>query len=129
MRLSNPTKKAISLLLVISFSIQSCAIYKRDSVSLSEAVTSKQKNLVINNDNTKHKYFRITQIDGQYYGKIKKDFEYEQVLLSETEIKNIRPINKTATTIGNITIAIATLGIILMIAAPDIDITNDNSDF
>lgn len=129
MRLSNPIKKIISFLLVISFSIQSCAVYKSDSVSLSEAVTNKQKNLVINNDNTKHKYFRIIQIDGQYYGKIKKDFEYEQVLLSESEIKNIRPINKTATTIGNITIAIATLGIILMIAAPDIDITNDNSDF
>lgn len=126
MRRSNFKQKTICAVLAISFSLQSCVIYKKDSISLKEAEAKNQKTLIINTDNSKHKYKRIIQIDSQYYGEIKKDSKYDKVLLPENEIKNIYTMDKSASKIANVAIILLTMGGIIIIStldfAPDFNI-------
>lgn len=108
-------KKIVCILLVIIFTLQSCTVYKKTPVTLEEAKNANLKTLVIDINNTKHKYKRITLIDGQYYGEIKKNQKYPKDLLSETEIKSIQTIDKTATTVKYSYILLTTIGLAILI--------------
>ncbi len=126
MRITTLNNRFICLLLVFSLTLQSCVIYKKEPISIEDAVIKNKKTLIINSDKTKHKYLRIIQIDGQYYGETKKGSKYKKVLLTENEIKSIHPMDKTASTIGNIVIVLVTLGGVILIStlnfAPDFNI-------
>lgn len=115
MKLADFKKKFVCILLAITFTLQSCTVYKKTAVTLDEAENANLKTLVVTTDNTKHKYSRILKIDDNYYGEKKTKGKIEKILLSETEIKNIRLLDKTATTIGNIAIISGTLGIFILI--------------
>lgn len=126
MKITILKNRLIGLFLVFTLTFQSCSIYKKANLSLSEAEKTNLKTLVITDDNIKHKYTRIIKIDDNYYGEINTKGKTEQKLLSEDEIKSIRILDKTSSTIGNIVIALATLGIIVLIStvnfAPDFNI-------
>ncbi len=127
MRLSNSNKKMTSILLATSFSLQSCAVYKKN-MTLNEAENAKLKTLIVTTDNVKHKYYRIVKIDDKYYGETKG--KTKKTLLSENEIKSIRVFDKTATTIRYTEIILVTLGTAILInsldSALDINIEDKN---
>lgn len=97
--------------------LQSCAVYKKTPVTLNEAATADGKVLVVKTDNTKLKFKKIEQIDGVYYGLIKTKGQIEKIPLTESDLKTIRLLDKTATTIGNVAIVVGSLGIVLLVVA------------
>lgn len=126
MKITILKNRLVSLLLVFTLTFQSCSIYKKTNVSLSEAEKANLKTLVVTDDNVKHKYTRIIKIDDNYYGETNTKGKTEQKLLSEDEIKSIRILDKTSSLIGNVVIVLVTFGTILLIStvnfAPDFNI-------
>lgn len=101
--------------------MQSCTIYQKNPVSISEARATNNKVLVTKVDDTKKKYRNIEQIDGQYFGIVKLNGNLVKFPLNESEIKSIRPLNETASTLATIGIfsgvALILLNIIVINAA------------
>jgi PBP1b-binding outer membrane lipoprotein LpoB len=117
MRLKNLKTKTVCFLFVIALFLQSCSVYKRPSVTLDEAITADRKVLVVKTNNTKLKFIRIEQIDGIYYGRLKTKGKIEKIPLTESDLKTIRVLDKTATTIGNVAIVVGSLGVVLLVIA------------
>lgn len=117
MRHSNLKRKTISFLLVIALITQSCSVYKKTAVTIDEAVTADRKILVVKTDNSKIKFKRIEEIDGVYYGLIKTKGRIEKIPLTESDLKTIRVLDKTATTVGNVAIVVGSLGIVVLVIA------------
>ncbi|PIF60900.1 hypothetical protein [Flavobacterium sp. 11] len=109
--------KTVCFLLVIALIFQSCGVYKKTPVTLEQAVTADSKVLVVNADNKIFKFIRIEQIDGIYYGHLKTKGKIEKIPLTESDLKTIRVLNKTATNIGNIAIVVGSLGVVFLVIA------------
>lgn len=95
-------KKLVCGTLVFAFLMQSCTVYQKTPVSFSEAATTNNKVVITKTDDTKHKFRKIEQINGQYFGIIKMNGNLVNVPLVESDIKSVRPLNKVASTIGTI---------------------------
>ncbi|NDP25978.1 MAG: hypothetical protein GZ087_00920 [Flavobacterium sp.] len=108
-------KKLVCGSLIFVFLLQSCTVYQKTSVTISEAAAAKNKVVITRTDNTKHKYRKIEQIDGQYFGIIKSNGNLVNVPLTESEIKSILPLSKTGSTWATIGIISGTVIIILSI--------------
>lgn len=117
MRLKNFRTKTVCFLLVIALILQSCSVYKKTPVTLEEATATDHKVLVIKSDNTKLKFKRIEQTDGIYYGILKTRAGIERIPLTESDLKTIRVLDKTATTVGNVAIVVGSLGVVLLVVA------------
>lgn len=117
MILPNLKNKTICFFLIMALILQSCAVYKKTPVTLNEAATADGKVLVVKTDNTKLKFKKIEQIDSVYYGLIKTKGQIEKIPLTESDLKTIRLLDKTATTIGNVAIVVGSLGIVLLVVA------------
>ncbi|MFV7235434.1 hypothetical protein [Flavobacterium sp. ZB4R12] len=127
MRLKNLKSKTVCFLLVIALILQSCSVYKKTPVTLDEAVTADRKVLVVKVDNIKLKFIRIEQIDGIYYGRIKTRGGIEKIPLTESDLKTIRVLDKTATTMGNVAIVVGSIGtVLLVVAAIELSDLGDN---
>jgi hypothetical protein len=112
----------ISVLLIFVMMLQSCAVYQKTSVSLDDAAASNRKILITKTDGAKLKLKRVELTDGKYYGIVKVDGKTEKIILVENDIKTIRILNKSATTIttvgiivGSLLIAIGVLGTIALV--------------
>lgn len=128
MKLKKIKTKTVCFLLVITLIFQSCGVYKKTSVTLDEAVTADRKVLVIKTDNAKLKFIRIEQIDGMYYGHLKTKGKIEKIPLTESDLKTIRVLDKTATTIGNVAIVVGSLGVVFLVVAA-IELSNWGDDW
>ena len=128
MKLKNLKTKTVCFLLIIALIFQSCGVYKKTSVTLDEAVNADRKVLVVKKDNTKLKFIRIEQIDGMYYGHLKTKGEIEKIPLTESDLKTIRVLDKTLTTIGNVAIVVGSLGVIFLVIAA-IELSNWDDDW
>lgn len=128
MRHTNLKNKTVSFLLVIALIIQSCNVYKKAPVTVDEAVTANRKILIVKTDNTKLKFIKVEQIDGIYYGRIKVTGKIEKIPLTESDLKTIRVLDKTATTIGNIAIVVGSLGIVFLVVAA-VELSNWGDDW
>lgn len=126
MKLQYLKENLICYVLAIMFVFQGCTVYKKAPVTLEEAKLSNSKTLVVTNENLKTKYIRIIEIDGKYYGELKSNKNQIKILLTENEIKTIRVLDKTTSTIGNIAIVIGSAGLIVLIVA---GIELSNMDF
>jgi hypothetical protein len=117
--------KIFSVLFIIALMLQSCSIYKKSPASLDEAVRANARTVIVNTDNSKQEFRRITQVDNEYYGEIKTISGTKKVPLSQTDIKSIRVLDTTATTLTNLGIIIvpvaATL-VIISLSSIDLDL-------
>ena len=95
-------KKLVCGSLIFVLLLQSCTVYQKTPVSISEATTTNKKVVITKIDDSKHKYRKIEQIDGQYFVIIKSNGNLVNVPLKESDIKSIRPLNKTASTLATI---------------------------
>jgi hypothetical protein len=106
--------KAISWFLLIIITLQSCTVYKKTPVTLSEALQSNKRVLVEMTNDKKMRLKRIERADSIYYGiQTAKGREFK-VALHENEIKRIKVKDSgtsTFLTIGAITL---TLGIVII---------------
>ncbi len=108
--------KCVCVFLVFVFLLQSCAVYQKTPVSIEEAVTTNNKVLIIKTDDTKLKLKKIEQIDGVYYGIIDGDREIVKVPLNKSEIKTIRILDKSTSTLSTIAVVVIPLAIIIIFA-------------
>ncbi|MBG6109441.1 hypothetical protein IWX84_000296 [Flavobacterium sp. CG_9.10] len=109
--------KIVCVLLIFVLLMQSCAIYQKTSVSLDDAVASNRKVLITKTDGAKLKLKRVELTDGKYYGIVKVDGKTEKIILVENDIRTIRILNKSATTIGTFGIVLGSLVITFLVAA------------
>ncbi|SHM08802.1 hypothetical protein [Flavobacterium xinjiangense] len=128
MTLPNLKNRTICFLLIIALILQSCAVYKKTPVTLNEAANVDRKILVVKTDNTKLKFKKIEKIDGVYYGLIKTKGQIEKIPLTESDLKTIRVLDKTATTIGNVAIVVGSLGVVFLVVAA-IELSNLGDDW
>ncbi|MFQ3173628.1 MAG: hypothetical protein ACI8W0_000724 [Flavobacterium sp.] len=125
MRLLNLKHKMFSVLFIIAIILQSCSIYKKSPTSLDEAARANARTVVVNTDNSKLEFIRITQVDNEYYGEVKTISGTKKVPLSETDIKSIRVLDKTATTftnLGIIVVPVAAALVIISLSSLDLDL-------
>ena len=106
-----------------AFLLQSCTVYQKNSVTISEIAAAKNNVVITKTDNTKHKYRKIEQIDGQYFGIIKSNGNIVNVPLKESNIKSIRPLNKTASTL--VIVGIISVTVIIVLSIIGINATNN----
>lgn len=52
-------RNSISAFLIFTFLLQSCTVYQKTPVSISEAATTNNKVVITKTDDTKHKYKKI----------------------------------------------------------------------
>ena len=119
MSLTHFKSKFVCVFLVFVILLQSCAVYQKTPVSIEEAVTTKNKVLIIKTDDTKLKLKKIEQIDGVYYGIIDGDREVVKVPLNKSEIKTIRILDKSTSTLSTIAVVVVPLALIIIFATAD----------
>lgn len=106
--------------------LQSCSVYKKTPVTIDEAAKSNSRILIRRTDDTKLKLKRIENVDGAYFGVKRIDGKIVSLPLDEKNLKSIRVLDKTKTTLGNVSIVVLTLGVILIFIAAS---TIDNSSY
>jgi hypothetical protein len=106
--------------------MQSCSVYQKTPVSISEAATTNKKVVITKTDDTKHKFRKIEQINGQYFGIIKMNGNLVNVPLVGSDIKSIRPLNKTASTLA--TVGIISGAVIILWGIIGVNAANNAAD-
>jgi hypothetical protein len=119
-------KKLVCGTLVFAFLMQSCSVYQKTPVSISEAATTNKKVVITKTDDTKHKFRKIEQINGQYFGIIKMNGNLVNVPLVGSDIKSIRPLNKTASTLA--TVGIISGAVIILWGIIGVNAANNAAD-
>jgi len=109
--------KSVCVFLIFAFLLQSCAVYQKTPVSIEEAAATKNKVIIINDNDAKLKFKKIEQIDGIYYGITQENGKIAKTPLSESEIKKIRVLDKSASTWGTIGIVAGSLLVVGIIIA------------
>ena len=107
--------KWVSVVLVLSILFQSCAVYRRKSVSLDEAAKTEHRILMIRANDQKVRLKRIEQIDGAYYGVMRVHGKKTKIKLDENDIKKLRPLNRGLTAMGNFGIVLGSLVAVVVI--------------
>lgn len=113
MFITNFKTKFVCVFLVFVILLQSCTVYKKAPVSISEASATNHKVLIIKNDDTKLELKKIELVDGVYYGFIDEDRGIVIIPLNESTIKTIRIIDKSASTLLSTGIFVIPLAIII----------------
>jgi len=89
------------VILCAALLFQSCQVYRKNSITIDEATNAK-KVLVERNNLPDLHLSKIERIDTKYYGTARVKGETVKIQLDTTEIKTIRPLNRSATTWANI---------------------------
>ena len=102
--------KPISYLLTFLILLQGCTVYKKQNISLEQAVATKNRVKLVTKENEKQKHLYVTTNNGEYYGTKKVNNEIIIIPLQEENIKNIRTVDKAASTIATLlTFSVGTL--------------------
>lgn len=109
--------RPIALLMAIAMVIQSCTVYKSTPLTLEQAVQNESKVRITSNSNESFKYKKIVFEDGKYYGVKRFTREKFRVHINEDLVKSIDEINITQTTVLNIGIPLAIIGVIVGVAS------------
>lgn len=129
--------KLISLFLSITFFIQSCSVYRTNSVTIDDAIASNNKVKLISTQDT-YEFQDLQRENGNIYGIAKKNSitakslssqitddtknsKFVKILLTNEQLENIHLENKTMSTLSIIAIPIVVVGIIAIIAAKSMD--------
>lgn len=110
----------ICWLLVFVLLLQSCAVYHKTPISIADATATNNKVLVTKTDDTKLKFKKIELTDGMYYG-IAQDSKGKMVKtpLKDSDIKSIRILDKSNSTILTIGIIVVPLVVVAVILFGD----------
>lgn len=123
----NYKKKLVFGSLIFAFLLQSCTVYQKTPVSISEARATNNKVLVTKTDYTKNKYRKIEEVDGQYFGIIKSNGNLVKVPLTDSEIKTICVLDKKKSNWETAGVIVAASVATILIVSAIISSTVDNS--
>ena len=106
----------INYLLVFTIILQGCTIYKKQNISLKEALTmqgvkAKKKVKVVTLDNETQKYNYVTAVNNEYFGVKKGKDGLTQIPLKQENLKTINVQDKIASSVVGILSFIGILGI------------------
>jgi len=85
--------KPISYLLTFLILLQGCTVYKKQNISLEQAVETKNKVKILTKENEKQKYDYVTTNNGEYYGTKKVNKELIKTPIQKENIKVIKTKN------------------------------------
>jgi hypothetical protein len=128
MKLKLLKTKLISWFLLVIITLQSCTVYKKTPVSISEASQTNKRVLIETTTDKKIRLKRVEKTDSIYYGIQNVKSEEVKILLNEKEIKSIRVKDSgtsTFLTVGAITLTFGIIVIALLIN----DLSNSMSSF
>ena len=102
--------RLISFLLSTVLVFQSCRVYHKESVSLTEAIQSEKRVKIKTSSNKTLKFSKLTFEDGKYYGINfnQNSGKYQKIPLDENKLQTIRLQNKPLSIILGIAIPIVT---------------------
>ena len=109
--------KFVCIALGFIFLLQSCTVYQKMPVSITDAAATNHKVLIIKTDDTKLKFKKIELINGMYYGITDDNWKIVKVPLYESEIKTIRILDKSTSTLLTIGAVVVPIAIIIIISA------------
>ncbi len=109
------TKTRLCVVLALVLMLQSCAVYKTNPVSIEQAEKAHKRVLMVRSNGQKIKLKKVITEEGKYYGITTVHGQRTKILLDEKDIKTLRPIDRSATTIGNVSIVV--LGVALIALA------------
>jgi hypothetical protein len=114
--------KFVCVFIVFVLLLQSCAVYQKSPVSIAEATATNHKVLILKTDDTELKLKKIELINGMYYGLTKDDnLKLVKVRLNESEIKTIRVLDKSTSTLLTIgAVAVPIIAVIIIVSTADI---------
>ena len=107
----------ISFLLAFTIILQGCTIYKKQNISLKEALTmqgvkAKKKVKVVTLDNETQKYNYVTAVNDEYFGVKKGKDGLTQIPLKQENLKTIKIQDKALSVVVSVLSFLGTLGII-----------------
>ena len=124
--------KIIAIILCIPLLVQSCSVYRSNTISITEAVNSSDK-VKIKDGTNKYHFEYLKEIDGKVYGFIPRNFatakklseqitqvnpedKFLKIELTENQLKEIYPINRELSVLVSIAVVIAPLSLIAIIS-------------
>ena len=112
--------RPVSVVLFLVILLQSCAVYKHDSVSLEAAAATHKRILMVRSNDQKVHLKKVTKTDGKFYGVTRIHGHKVEIPLEETDIKSLRPLNRGLTAMGNTGFVLAGIvAVIVIIFASD----------
>lgn len=117
MKAKNLKMKVICGLLALPIMLESCAVYKQESISIDTAVLTKDKVAVKTTSKTKLKFDQIEKVDSVYYGLNKVNKTFKKTALDTTKIASIHKYDKKNSTISTIVLIAFPVIIVVVIAA------------
>src|SRR5689334_17189984 len=103
-------KKWICLLLTFLMMLQSCSVYKKQSVTMDEAAAKKYKVKVTRADGSTDAFDKI---DSLYYGLVKNNGEYSRTPVKESDYVKVQPKNKPVSALASIGVIVVPIVVIL----------------
>ena len=82
--------KPVSYLLTFLILLQGCTVYKKQNISLEQAVETKGKVKLVTKTNDRHIFKYITNFNGEYYGIDKRKGEVIKYPLHEKDINTYK---------------------------------------
>ncbi|MGX7667435.1 hypothetical protein [Flavobacterium pedocola] len=122
--------KLICFILTFLILFESCHVYRNTSITLDQASKTNDRVKVKTTDNRRMVFRKIEKIDSTYYGSKYKNQQYK-VPLKESNIREIRPVNKglsTTLTVISITLSVLTVVVSIVVAETLNDLENINFD-
>ena len=93
---------------------QGCTVYKSANVTLDEAVKADTKVRIEKKNGERLKYFKVVVLDdGNYYGKKKEKWIFNNIIIEENSIEKIQIKDKQASTIWTIAIPVVIIGVLI----------------
>ena len=112
--------RPVSVVLIFTILLQSCAVYRRDSVSLEAAAATHKRILMVRSNDQKVHLKKVTETDGKFYGVTRVHGHKVEIPLEEKDIKSLRPLNRGLTAMGNTGFVLAGIvAVIVIIFASD----------
>ena len=122
---TNRIYRRLSFLLMLLMLVQSCRVYKRESVTLDQAISEGKRVKIRTIDNRTYKYKIVEKEDGMYYGVNMKNKEIVRTPLDTNNIRKVKLHDKTMSIIYSSVIGAVVLfaiAVILSFGGPDFNV-------
>ena len=112
--------KVLALFFSALIFLQGCTVYKSANVTLDEAVRADTKVRIKTNDNQTLRFKNVGVENGNFYGLFNYKNEWVKTQINENNIDKVQLKNKVGSTILNIFVPLAIIGIIVATTSLDV---------
>jgi hypothetical protein len=117
--------KVVALFFSVLILFQGCTVYQSVNVTLDEAVRADNKVRIEKRNGEEVKYYRVVKFnDGNYYGKIKVNGMFDNLLIDENNIVKVQIKDQKTSTILTVAIPVVIIGVIIVVIAKSLENMN-----